>query len=91
MKESMGLYEDEYDCGCISGTSTLDIVPQEYVKRRCGKTDEYCDYSKWLAKIKEDTKQRDTHKKKETLVDLCERLKLSIEQIDDIRNGNYTT
>ena len=56
----MGFYEDEYNCGCIAGTSTIDTVPQEYVRKRCGKPDSDCEYAKWLVKAIENARKRGT-------------------------------
>ena len=37
----MGIYEDEYPCGCVAGTTTYDFPPKSYTIKRCSET-EFC-------------------------------------------------
>ena len=75
----MGIYEDKYDCGCLSTTTTLGGNMQTFVTKKCNKDDE--------CSLKIQQKRSDNKfnlKVQETL----SRLKIDEERLDLIR-GEY--
>ena len=70
-------YEGEYPCGCVAGTTTHDFPPKSYTIKRCSET-ELCGIEIEKRRIEREAEEADR--------DLCKRVGMSLERLQEYRS-----